>query len=392
MKTFGSLPGAVVIGGDFQGLGIAQSLGRHGIPVVVVDDEYSISRFCRYVKHSVRVPDLRNEQASFECLFDIGKHYQLRNWVLFPTRDELVATVSRHKDALSEWFLVPTPSWDTVQWIWDKRNTYRLAHELGIAYPRTHFPRTVEDVDQIECSFPVAIKPAIKEHFFYATRAKAWRADSRAELCQLFERASNLAGPGEIMIQEFVPGGGAHQFAYCAFFKDGGPIGKMFVRRRRQHPHDFGRASTYVETLEAPELEELSKRFLQAVDYYGLVEVEFKQDPRDGQMKLLDVNARTWGYHTLGRVAGVDFPYLLYRDQIGESVEPVCGLPGRSWMRLLTDFPTALFDILHGRLSLGEYARSLRNVNEFAAFSWNDPLPGIVECMLLPYLLVRRGF
>ena len=47
----------MVLGGDSQGLGIARSLGRHGIPVCVIDDETSISRASRYVQHSVRVRD-----------------------------------------------------------------------------------------------------------------------------------------------------------------------------------------------------------------------------------------------------------------------------------------------------------------------------------------------
>ena len=79
----------------------------------------------------------------------------------------------------------------------------------------------------------------------------------------------------------------------------------MVARRLRQHPLEFGRASTYVETAEVPELETLSERLLRAVDYYGLVELEYKLDPRDGQYKLLDFNARTWGYHSLGSRAGV---------------------------------------------------------------------------------------
>ena len=43
--------GGVVLGGDSQGLGIARSLGRHGIPVCVIDDETSISRASRFVQH-----------------------------------------------------------------------------------------------------------------------------------------------------------------------------------------------------------------------------------------------------------------------------------------------------------------------------------------------------
>ena len=45
--------GAVVVGGDYQGLGIVRSLGRHKVPVCIIDDEYSISRFSKYATHVV---------------------------------------------------------------------------------------------------------------------------------------------------------------------------------------------------------------------------------------------------------------------------------------------------------------------------------------------------
>lgn len=247
-------------------------------------------------------------------------------------------------------------------------------------------------MEKIEGPFPLALKPAIKEHFIYSTGAKAWRANSREELRDLFLKASALTGPGEILIQEIIPGDGGHQFAYCAFFKDRKAIGKMVVRRRRQHPHEFGRASTYVETIDMPALESLSERFLRPIDYYGLVEVEYKLDPRDGQFKLLDVNGRTWGYHTLGMSAGVDFPYQVYLDQIGKSVPSCCGRVGASWIRLLTDLPTGVIDVLQGRSKIRDYVRSVWNAEADAVFSWDDPLPGIAECALLPYLLLKRGF
>jgi predicted ATP-grasp superfamily ATP-dependent carboligase len=385
-------PGAVVIGGDYQGLGIVRSLGRRGIPICVVDDERSISRFSRYATFGVQVPNLRDEGVAVESLLEIGHRLDLKGWVLFPTRDELVAGLSRHRAELSELFRVPTPDWDTVRWMWDKRNTYELAKKLGIPIPETWFPQSTEDLDSITTPFPLALKPAIKEHFFYATKAKAWRASNRSELRELFERASALAGAGEILIQDLIPGDGCHQFAYCAFFKDGKAVGSMVTQRRRQHPHEFGRASTFVETVDLPALKASSERFLRAIDYYGLVEVEYKLDPRDGQFKLLDVNARTWGYHTLGPSAGVDFPYLLYADQLGQTVESCCGRPGVSWVRLLTDFPTSMIELGRGRLDFRDYFRSLRDVNTEAVFSREDPIPGLVECALLPYLAAKRGF
>ena len=385
--------GAIVIGGDYQGLGIVRSLGRRGVPVCVIDDEYSIARFSRYAKSFVSLANLRDERHVVDSLLEIGKRRGLDGWVLYPTREELVAALSHNRAELSKVFRVPTPDWESVKWAWDKRNTYRLAQELDIPIPVTHYPENIDQLAQLDrLTPPFAIKPAIKEHFFYATKAKAWCANSHSELRTLFKKASELAGNGEIMVQELIPGGGSQQFSYCAFFRNGAAVGKMVVRRTRQHPLQFGRASTYVETVDIPLLEELSERFLRAIDYYGLVELEYKLDPRDSQYKLLDVNARTWGYHSLGAKAGVDFSYMLYSDQVGLPVSMYKGRPGVAWVRTTTDLPAAMMGMLSGETNLKGYLRSLRNCNVEAVFSASDPLPGLAEVALIPYLALKRGF
>ena len=172
--------------------------------------------------------------------------------------------------------------------------------QLKIPSPQTWSPLRSADLAPLYDKLPLAIKPAIKENFFYSTGAKAWRANTPEQLHRLFEKASRLIAPEEIMVQEIIPGDGRQQFSYCAFFRDGHAHSSMVARRGRQHPREFGRAATYVESLELPIIEELSERLLKAINYYGLVEVEFKLDPRDGLYKLLDINARAWGFHSLG--------------------------------------------------------------------------------------------
>jgi predicted ATP-grasp superfamily ATP-dependent carboligase len=384
--------GAVVIGGDYQGLGIVRSLGRRGWPVCVIDDERSIARFSRWTTHAISVPDLRGEDATVAELLRAGRTLGLDGWVLYPTREETVAALSRNRERLEERFRVPTPAWQTVRVAWDKRETYRRAEELGISAPRTWYPREAKDLVQIDTSGPFVIKPAIKEHFVYETKAKAWRAEARSDLERLFDRARQVVGDGEVMVQELIPGDGRDQVAYCAFFKDGRAIGRMTARRRRQHPPEFGRASTYVETIDLPEIVEPAERLLRAIGYYGLVEVEFKRDARDGGYRLLDVNARTWGYHTLGQSAGVDFPAMLMADQLGEPVSERAAVPGVRWIRLVTDLPTAAVEIAAGRLSVRDYVRSLLQSDAEAVLSRDDPLPGLAEIALVPYLAIKRGF
>ena len=386
------LPGAVVLGGDYQGLGIVRSLGRIGVPVIVLDDERSISRFSRYATLSLRVPDLRNASSTVETLLDLARCYRLQGWLVLPTRDEQVAALSRFRADLSPTYRVPLSGWEKIECAWDKRKTYELAAKCAVPIPRTWRVSSFRGLDDLDLPFPIVLKPAIKENFFYRTRAKAWPIQNRISLRDFFRRACCFLPPEEILLQEYVPGDGRHQFSYCAFFKDGHALGTMVARRRRQHPHDFGRASTFVETIDLPAVETLAERLLNSIDYYGLVEVEFKLDPRDGQLKLLDVNARTWGYHALGPTAGVDFCRLLYLDQVGLPVKSCRTRPGVSWVRLLTDLPTGFLDILAGRLRSRDYFHSLRGFQIEAVLNLEDPLPALAEVALLPYLTFKRGF
>lgn len=384
--------GALVIGGDYQGLATARSLGRRGIPVAVIDDERSIGRYSRYVHRHVAAEDLREEAATVTALLEAAERDGLAGSVLYPTRDENVAAIARNHEQLSERYVLTTPAWDVVRWAWDKRNTYRLAAELGLPAPRTWTLRGEADLGAVDGEPPFVIKPAIKERFFYVTGAKAWRADSRGELRRRVGEAARLIGLEEVVVQELIPGGGDCQFSYCAFYAAGTARAEMTVQRLRQHPPEFGRASTYVRTVAEERLIAPSRRLLAAIGYSGLVELEYKYDGRTATFKLLDFNPRTWGYHGLAQSAGVDFPYLAYAEAAGlPRPDPGRSRPGVGWVRLATDLPTAALEILHGRMSPRAYLGSLRHVDVGGVWSLEDPLPGLAELALLPYAALKRG-
>ncbi len=175
-----------------------------GSRVVVLDDEYSIARFSRFASAGMRVETLGNSDRTAEVLLDAGRRLGLEGWILYPTRDETVAAISRHRSALAEVFRVPTPEWSTVRLAWDKREAYRLADKLGIPVPRTWYPDDLEQLGAVESDGPFVIKPASKGDFFRVTKAKAWRADGRSELAKRFEEGAGLVPAGR------ADGPGAH--------------------------------------------------------------------------------------------------------------------------------------------------------------------------------------
>jgi len=382
--------GALIVGGDYRALATARSLGRRGVPVWVVADDHRIATVSRYTRHSLLWP-ATTDDGQVEFLLELGSRSGLEGWTIFPTGDTAAALIARHHQALQQSFRLTTAPWDVLRWAYDKRLTYRLAAETGLDYPWTTTPISLEQLATLDCAFPAILKPAVKEVFNSFTHAKAWRVDDRESLLRRYAEARKLIPPDAILVQELVPGSGEDQFSYAALCDRGHPLAWVIARRLRQYPVDFGRASSFVETVDQPEIEEPARRLLARLGYTGLIEVEFKRDPRDGRYKLLDLNPRVWGWHALARRAGVDFPYLQWCVVHGEPVSNVRAKPDVRWIRLATDLPAAAIAMRSGQLTPRAYLQSFRAPLELAMFSIDDPLPALLEIPLAFWAGLRRG-
>ncbi|MBI4787677.1 MAG: ATP-grasp domain-containing protein [Chloroflexi bacterium] len=382
----GTRGGAIVIGGDYRGLGVVRSLGRRGIPVWVLTDNHRLAAFSRYATRSLPWPE--TDQVNF--LLALCAQYSLDSWVVIPTGDEAAALLSRHHAVLKARLKLTVPTWDVLRYAYDKRLTYRLAADLNLAYPWTCYPQERADLENLHAPFPVILKPAIKEGFNSFVHDKAWEARDRAALLDLYDQATAMVPRDLVMAQEMIPGDGTTQFSYAALCKDGEPLVSIVARRTRQYPTDFGRSSTFVESVDQPQVEKISRALLAALGYTGLVEIEFKRDPRDGEYKLLDINPRVWGWHTLGRRFGGDFAYLLWQLMQGEPVTETRVPAGLHWVRGITDIAAVAQEMRQGRLSLGGYLRSFQRPLESAIFAFDDLLPALIEAPLLAQLALRR--
>lgn len=372
------MTGALVTASDYRGLGAVQSLGRRGVDVWVLHQaRRGVADFSRYASRSTRWP--AGSPESRVChLVELAKRHGLDGWVLFPTHDETVALCARHWDTLAQVFRMTTPPWDIVKYAHDKRQTYRLAAEIGAPYPATWELGGV-DIHRVDCTFPAIIKPAVKEQENALTMAKAWRVDDRTALRARYTDALRLLPADELLVQELIPGNGGAQLSFAALASDGEAICSLTARRVRQYPMDIGRASTFVETVEDRDVESLGRRVIARLRYTGLVEVEFKRDPQTSEPKLLDINPRLWGWHTLGRRAGMDFSFLAWQLAQGLRCEEREAPPNVRWIWPAADIPIALREILGGRLRLTEYLRSFRHPVDFATLTLDDPLPAIME-------------
>ncbi len=371
-------PGAIILGGNFVGLGLVRSLSRRGVPTWVIDSDRkkSIAQFSRHCRRFIVTTE-----PIHEVLLREGKLHDLQGWVVFAVADEYVEALSTHFEELAEIYRLTAQPADVTSIALDKRATYATAAALGIDVPWTCTTSDLSTVDVDRIAYPVILKPAINHRFFPHTNVKALKVENGADLRRQFHRMTAFIPAEEIMIQEMIPGGGETQFSFCAVADRGRIFGSLVARRRRQYPIEFGNASTFVETARQPVVEANGRRFMEAIGFDGMGEIEFKFDRRDGKYKILDVNPRPWGWHTLGAAAGVDFAYLLWRHKVGLRIDQTKPRDA-TWCREITDAVAILKS--HDRKT--ELSRLLRAVMTgrltTATFKSLDPLPFFAELVL----------
>jgi predicted ATP-grasp superfamily ATP-dependent carboligase len=383
--------GVVVLGSDFKALGVIRSLGRRGIPCVVVDNVPRSAWFSRYVSRRFLWKGSMWGPSFLDFLLSIAERHGFDGWILFPVQDEVVELFARNRERLAGTYRVITQDWDLLRWAHDKRLLYRVAAEVGVGYPRTWYPSNDRDVRQLVIDYPAIIKPAISIRMQYATGRKAFLARDPSELLAQYRRAAIVAD--DLMVQEMIPGNGTTQFSVAAFCTEGSITAAMTARRTRQYPADFGLSSSFVEALDVPELMEPTQRLIRRLRLSGMVEVEFKFDHRDGRYKLLDVNIRPWAWHALCIACGLDFPYLQYCEAVGEPAPAMVVHYGYRWRRFLTDVPAIMQAIRSGMSTPAACVRSLRGPTVSSVFDRQDPIPAIgdLAVALARLMQPRRG-
>ncbi|MFW9876983.1 MAG: ATP-grasp domain-containing protein [Candidatus Thorarchaeota archaeon] len=384
--------GALITGGDFQALGAMRTLAKKDIPVVLIDKELCIGKYSKFKKRFFKSPSPMEENAYLDFLIKLAEEKNMYGWVIFPNNDISVYLLSKNLKVLEKYYKITTPSWDIIQYLHNKKKFYRLASKNGIQIPKTYYPANLNDVLEMKIDYPVVIKPSITDNFYQSVKMKAILIKNKDDLIKKYSWVCSIIKPSEVLIQEFIPGGPNQLYSFCPFFKNGAVISNIMARRPRQHPMDFGHATTFAELVDIPEIREISEKFLKLIKYYGICEVEFMKDPRDGKYKLIEINPRIWGWHSLAIAAGIDLPYMMFQDMVGEEVKAKKPKKDLKWVRLTTDIPTVLSEVLKRNIKISDYITSMKGNKEFAVFSFEDPLPFFMEIVMIPYLWWKRGF
>jgi predicted ATP-grasp superfamily ATP-dependent carboligase len=260
-----------------------------------------------------------------------------------------------------------------------------LAAQCGLPVPATIRSSEIVDVEDLmgKVSLPCVLKPNVHIGWFQSQAIKdggglprkVLHAQSQEDLRTLYEQIRQFTT--DFVVQKYVPGGPDCVYSFHAYYnRRSEPMAYFVGRKIRSYPIDAGE-STYIETVDEPEVVQLGLRILGALKFVGPVKLDFKKDWERNRFYLLEINARYNLWHYLGATCGINIPRSAYADLTGRQCSPATGYrAGLRWLSFSDDCRAFVRSYRpNGYLTLWQWLWSYRHPKIYNVFSWSDPYP-----------------
>ena len=376
-----SVPVVCAFRGGYADISIARTLGRLGVPMYLVAQKGMPTPVwsSRYWAKKTRWDYSSPEEQSVAFLLDVGATLRAAHGtraILLTTSDWVAIFIERNSHLLQKQFAFPQPVRPVIHPLLNKWEMHLLAQEHHIPTPNTAYAALRADIDEFleTGSFPIVMKPA--DPYSRDPRSKKMIINSRQELMDAVDRKAGHASLN-MVLQEYIPGDADSVWMCNGYFAQNREHTVTFTGKKLRQTSSMGLATLAI-CLPNETVATQTRRLMEGVGFRGCVGIGFRYDNRDGLYKLLDVNARVSGvFRLFAGTNEMDVVRVCYLDLTGQHVPETALQPGRKWM-LEDDVVGAVRAIRSGRLSIAEWIRSIRDVQELQWFVKDDPVPFLI--------------
>jgi predicted ATP-grasp superfamily ATP-dependent carboligase len=298
-------------------LAAVRALGMRGHEVVTAGVAYpSLASVSRYSRGFDPYPDPASDSEGFiDAVATIARRRKVD--VVLPMTEVTTLLVTANQERISG--RIPFPDAETVRQASDKAHVMQLAQRLGVPIPHTVIATSAAQgiADAHALPFPIVVKPSrsrVRTDDGWISTGVAYAPDA-STLRALLEELPPAVYP--VLLQERIQGPGVGVFAAI----DRGKTLALFAHRRLREKPPSGGVSVLCESAAVnPVAAAHATKLLTELGWRGVAMVEFKQDNRDGSLRLMEINGRFWGSLQLAVGAGVDFPGIAAALAVGEEL------------------------------------------------------------------------
>lgn len=295
-----------VLAGTTMGsvLSLCKNASKCGAEVYVISFKENFYRFYKSSKYINQTYYIQTNNLLLFCEKLLKeKQFKIKP-ILYTTTDSQCLLINKNRKEYEEIFNLCLPSSQIINNFTQKGKAEILAKEHGLFVPKSMIVKTKEDLNYISdhFKFPIIIKPisAITKQKV-GFKFKIFDKNTFIKKNEVF--LNNL---NNIICQEYIPGDDNSYWFYIFYRNNEGNIIECMGQKTLQ----TNGIMTIGTTRFNENLSNLSKMFLEKIDYVGIGGLEFKL--YNGKYYFIEMSTRTEGFLPISDMAGVSCALASY--------------------------------------------------------------------------------
>lgn len=348
---------SIVLGLDgVTALGLIRSLGIAGCKVYGINTgkEKGLGYYSKHLTDRYYSKSGYSEQNLLDLLL---RNPSFKDCYVFPSSDKMVIFLVKHKEELTQNGLISIQANLSAENIVNKDYIKKIAAQAGFSTPEAY---NIDEASKIK--YPVIVKPfnslKFSKNDFIIVR-------SESELNKVIPRI-----PWEdYLLEEFIENNDLSMYEIMAFRDYKGRTSSLCAAVKiRQAPPLIG-SSSFIKTTKVEGFKNKVKRFLDAIEFVGLVDIELKYCNVREKYYFIECNFRAGAPIFLFTKAGFNLPYQFITDaeMTGKVVQE------KYWMNDLSDPQN-----ISTQISLKNFIKDFLQADCFAVLKHNDMLPFLI--------------
>ncbi|MCB0452933.1 MAG: ATP-grasp domain-containing protein [Aequorivita sp.] len=310
----------ILDGQTVQALIVAKQLSKAGFRVILFcDSRLSYGYYTKYAHERLICPSPEKQIEEFNSFF--LKYIESNGLdVVVPMTDYSAKYLSKNKAALLDKVAFSIPDYEIFMNGYDKNQLMNVCLNNNIPHPMTIDLSSLEKGSEVMgFKFPALIKPN------QAAGARGFKkVKSFKELWKSYEAIYKEFG--DCHAQEFIPKGG-RQFEAQILIKENEVLMSTINEQIRYYPKEGG-SSCFNQTVENDHIIEICTKALRLIKWEGFADFDLIEDPRDGSIKIMEINPRVPACIKSSVIAGVDFPKAIVELSLNQPITTYVYKPG----------------------------------------------------------------
>ena len=291
----------VLLNGEtVQALAIGKWLKKEGYTVwSICDDKITYGYQSPYADMKFIAPSIHDNPEDFHAYFIKFLNGNRIDGVI-PMNDYSASYLASHKDELSTLTQFIIPDWEVFISAYDKNRLMKICRDNEFPHPLTcDLSETELDSASSYMRYPALIKPNI------TTGGRGFALVHNSE--ELHEKYPDIRTEyGDCHLQEFIPPGG-RQFKVSLFFNNEKELLNSTVFHKARFYPENGGSSCCSISVDRPDLVDTCAKVLHTIGWVGFADFDLIEDPRDGVVKIMEINPRVPACVKLSLVSGINF-------------------------------------------------------------------------------------